>query len=299
VPFFCTGWAPCDGVVPHCAKLGTDVVEDPEFGPTLVPPHYRFSVRLWWQELGWDRLLGNQAGKLVTGHLGKRIQVTHLLLNVFIGTVKPEAFTCSPVNAQRPTDSISVPAGLQDIVLGEDLNAFPPASLDRNTQPQGNAANVDPAISGWERLRHEDPDMSPATAILKCRLHPVLPEVKLELEEISERILIVRVNGQPLRALGDRVDSVQTDGDFAFKVATDCVWRQVQPLARGLVLGSIVIMPGTFWAGSVGLEGVGPAVDKETKVIRHHTGWGFETKHPHSLLPESTWVSPPHLTFNT
>jgi hypothetical protein len=62
--------------------------------------------------LPWDGLPGNQADKLVTGHLGKRIQVAHLPLKVFTGTVKPEALSCTPVNAQRSTDGIAVPAWL-------------------------------------------------------------------------------------------------------------------------------------------------------------------------------------------
>ena len=131
----------------RCAELGVDVLEDPEFWPTHVSPHLRFSLRLWWSELRWDDLPGNQSGKLVTCHFGKRIQVAHLLLKIFIGTPKPEALSCAPVNTQRSTDGIAVPARLQHIVLGEDLDSFPPpASLDRDTQAQGKAANVDSAV---------------------------------------------------------------------------------------------------------------------------------------------------------
>jgi len=144
------------------------VVEDPEFWPTPVSPYLRFSPRLWWKELRRDRLPGDQSGKLVTGYLGKRIEVAHLLLKIFIGTVKPEAPACTPVNAQRSTNGIAVPAGLQRIVLREDLDSFPlPASLDRDTQPQGKTANVDAAIPRWERLRQEYPEMPTSTAILK------------------------------------------------------------------------------------------------------------------------------------
>ena len=133
VPLFRAGWAAGDIVVPHCAELGVDVLEDPEFWPTHVSPHLRFSLRLWWSELWWDGFPGNQSGKLVTGHLGKQVEVAHLLLKTFIGTVKPEALSCAPVNAQRPTDGIAIPAGLQRIVLGEDFDSFPPpASLDRD-----------------------------------------------------------------------------------------------------------------------------------------------------------------------
>jgi hypothetical protein len=194
---------------------------------------------------------------------------------------------------QRSTDGVAVPARLQRIVLGKDLNPFPsPASLDRNTQPLGKATNVDTAVPRWKRLRHEYPEMSASMAFLKCRLHPILPEMEAELEEIRERILIVHVNGHPLRALGGGVDGVKADGDFALKVAADCVQRQAEPLAGFLVLGTVVVMPGTFWVRPVGLEGVGPAVDEEAEVIRHQTGGRFETKLPHSLLLEVRWTAP-------
>jgi hypothetical protein len=124
------GWAAGHVVVPHGAEPGANVIEDPEFWPTCRSPYHRFSLRPWWQDLRWGGLLGNQSRKLVTSHLGKRIQVAHLVLKVLIGTVKPIALHCTPVNAQRSTNGIAVPAGLQLIVLGKDFNAFLPAPLD-------------------------------------------------------------------------------------------------------------------------------------------------------------------------
>ena len=99
-----------------------------------MSPDKRFSFGLWLQELVRDGLPGNQSCKLVTGHLGKRIQVAHLLLNTFINTVKPKAFARSPVNAQWSAYGVAVPAGLQLIVLGEYLDSFLlPATLDWDT----------------------------------------------------------------------------------------------------------------------------------------------------------------------
>ena len=139
---------------------------------------------------------------------------------------------------------IAVPARLQRIVIGEYLDSFPPpASLDRDTQPQGKTANVDAAIPRWERLGQEHPEMSAPMTLLKSRLHPILPEVEAELEEIRERILIVRVDGHPLRALGGGVNRVEADSDFAFEVAADCVGCQAEPLAGFLVLGPVIVMP--------------------------------------------------------
>jgi len=47
VPLFGAGWTLGHIVVPNRADLGANVVEDPEFWPTRVSPHRRFSLRLW------------------------------------------------------------------------------------------------------------------------------------------------------------------------------------------------------------------------------------------------------------
>ncbi len=167
MPLFSAGWASGNVVVPDRVKRGVNVVEDVEFLPSHGSPYRRFSLRLWWQELRWHALPRNQSGKVLMGHLGKRIQVVNLLLKVFTGTLEPEALSCGTMNAQRSTDGIAVPAGLQHILLGEDFNAFLPAPLDRDTKPQGKTANVDSAIPCWERLRQEYPQMSATTAMLK------------------------------------------------------------------------------------------------------------------------------------
>ena len=65
--------------------------------------------------------------------------------------------------------------------------------------------------------------MSSPMAILKSRLYSVLPEVAAKLQEIRERIFIIRVDGHPLRALGGRVDGLETDGDSAFEMTADRV----------------------------------------------------------------------------
>ena len=51
-------------------------------------------------------------------------------------------------------------------------------------------------------------------------------------------------------------------------------------------------MLAAFRVRPVRLEGVRPPVHKEAEVVRHHTGWRFETKLPHSLLPEVRWKAP-------
>jgi hypothetical protein len=127
-------------------------------------------------------------------------------------------------------------------------------------------------------------------AILKSRLHSVLPEVETKFDKVCERVVVIRIDCHPLRALGGGVDGVEADGYFAFKVATDCVQRQAAPLAGFLVLGAVVVMPGAFGVRPVGLEGVGAAIHKEVEVIRHQTGGRFEANVPHCLLPEGKWT---------
>jgi hypothetical protein len=73
--------------------------------------------------------------------------------------------------------------------------------------------------------------------VLKSRHHPIQPEVEAELEEVHERILIVRVVSRSLRALYGEVDRVEADGDFAFQMAADCAQCQAEPLAGFLSLG--------------------------------------------------------------
>jgi hypothetical protein len=106
---FRTGRALGDFVLPNHAKLGVDVVEDSKTWPTRVSPSHPFS--LWWGKLRWDGFPGNQSCELIMGHLGKRIQVTHLLLNILIGTIKPEASTRPAVNTQWSTNGTPIPAG--------------------------------------------------------------------------------------------------------------------------------------------------------------------------------------------
>lgn len=115
--------------------------------------------------------------------------------------------------------------------------------------------------------------------VLKSGLHPILPEVEAEREKIGDRILVVRVDGHPLRAMGGGVDGVEADGDSAFEVATDCVGRQTEPLAGFLVLGPVVVMLPALRVRPIGLEGVRPPVDEETKVIRRHAGGRSKWKH--------------------
>src|ERR1017187_6188634 len=137
------GWALGHMVPANLAELRSDVIQDPEFRPSRAPLKLRFNLGFCRRKLRWNRFSGNQPGKLFTCHLGKTIEVAHLLLEVVISAVEPEAFCGTPVNTQRTADGIPVFTGLQLVVLREDLDPFPqPTSLDRHPQPQGKVVHV-------------------------------------------------------------------------------------------------------------------------------------------------------------
>jgi hypothetical protein len=127
--------------------------------------------------------------------------------------------------------------------------------------------------------------------LLKRRIYTILLETGAKPYEIRDRILVISVDGDPLAPLRGGVDGVKADGDFAFQVAADGVWRQAESLAGFLIGGTVVIMAATFWVRPVGLEGIGPPVDEEVEVGCHNSGGHFETKLPHSLLPEVWWTT--------
>jgi hypothetical protein len=208
-----------------------------------------------------------------TRQLGKRVEVTYLGLYILCGTGKPEALNCASVNAQRSTDGVAISAGLQRIVLGEDLDSFPlPAVLHGYVGAQSDIAYVKPAIARRERLSHEYPEMPATPALLKRGIHAVLLQDLAKLGEVCERVRVISVDGDPLASLRGGVDGVKANGDFPFQVAADGVWRQTESLARCLVGGPVIIMMASYPMRPVGLNGVGPAIHEEAKIIGHNHG---------------------------
>ena len=107
--------------------------------------------------------------KLFTCDFGNRVEITHLRFDVLFSATKPEALTCATVNAQRSSDGISVPARLQEILLGKDLDAFPLlAVFDRNAEPHGQIADINPEVIGWQWFSSEDPEVPTTTAVLEA-----------------------------------------------------------------------------------------------------------------------------------
>src|SRR5580698_3958658 len=105
--------------------------------------------------------------------------------------------------------------------------------------------------------------------------------------------MVICVDSHPFTPLSGRVDGIEGDGDVTLDVAPEDVRRQAEALPGFLVRGPEVIMPAAIRVRPVRLQGVGPPVHKEAEVVRHHTGWRFQTKLPHSLLPEVRWA--PHV----
>jgi hypothetical protein len=131
VAFFGAGWTPRHIVVSNRAKAGADVVKDSE--SSGVSGYVQLRLGFGWRKLMWHCLSCHQSGQTFTRQLEEGVEVTHLGLDILCGALKPKALMCATVNPQGSTDRIAVPAGLQHIVLGEDLDPFPlPAVLDRN-----------------------------------------------------------------------------------------------------------------------------------------------------------------------
>ena len=63
----------------------------------------------------------------------------------------------------------------------------------------------------------------------------MLVKVEAKLDEVCQRILVIRIDRHPLRALVDGIDGVRADSDFAFLGAVNCVRCQAQFVA-GLVV---------------------------------------------------------------
>jgi hypothetical protein len=268
VAFFSAGWTSRHIVVSNRAKAGADVVKDSECSG--VSGYVQLRLGFGWRKLRWDCLPGNQPGELLTCHLRKRIEVAHLRPDILIGAVKPEALSCASVNAQRSTNGIAVPAGLQVVLLGEDLDPFSlPALLEGNAEPLGQIADINPQVVGWQWFNSEDPKMAATTAVLKRRIYTVVSQLGTNPGKVRKRIRVIRIYGQPLRALTHRVNGIQRDGDFAFQVATDRVWSKAEALTGFPVLGTVIIMTATSSGRPVRLDSVGTTIYQQMEVGRH------------------------------
>src|SRR5207302_4166960 len=107
---------------------------------------------------------------------------------------------------------------------------------------------------------------------------------------VFHRALVIGIDSDPLASLRRRIDGIEPDRDFALNVASESVRRQTEALAGFLVGGPVVVIPAAFRVRALGLEGVGPPVDEEAEVVRHHASGRFETVLPHALLRKVGWL---------
>jgi hypothetical protein len=82
--------------------------------------------------------------------------------------------------------------------------------------------DVNPAFFGQQRGSQKYPEMAATFAHLQRRLHSVLTQVVLELQQVVHRIPVVGIDSNPFAALSGGVDGIETDRDFASKC-----WRMV------------------------------------------------------------------------
>jgi hypothetical protein len=87
----------------------------------------------------------------------------------------------------------------------------PTGALHRHSQTRGKIVDVDSAVLRQQRRFQENPKMASAFAHFQRRLHLVLPEVVLELQEVFHCVLVIGIDGDPFTTLCGRVYGVQAD----------------------------------------------------------------------------------------
>ena len=153
-------------------------------------------------------------------------QVRYLLFHVVVCPVKPVAPVRAAVHPEWSPDRVPKLALAQLILPWEDFDAFSQTnSLDPHSEVECQIADIHPALARQCGLFHENPKVAAPLAHFEGRVHPVLLEGVLQLQQVFHCIGIVRVDGNPLGALRRGIDGVQPDCDCALKVPPNCGCR--------------------------------------------------------------------------
>src|ERR1019366_2499234 len=203
------GWATCDPIPANLAPH-LDIIENAELawrGAVIPLWHFRPSRLL--NELNRDLLAGDEPLQFGFCHLAEPRKVSQLVGERVVGIVEPEspaaALLCTPVNAQRCTDCIAKFMGTDLILAREDFNSFWQAgTLNREPQSQGGVIDVDAAVSRESRLLEEDPQMAAAVRLLQRGFYSILGQFILKFQQVLDGVLVVGVDGDPLRPLSLR-----------------------------------------------------------------------------------------------
>ena len=264
---FRTGWTSRDIVPPNLSYF-PHAVQNAEFRPTVsVLSSHRDVPRKACGQFGLGTLFAcDELSQLLLGDLPETVEV--LGFQGVISAIKPKSAIGATVDSQRTPDGAAELSRAYGVVLGKHLDAVGKThAFHRNAQLHGQIVDINSAFSGQQRRCQEDPKMPTASAHLQRRLHSVLCQVVLQLQQVLNGVLVVSVDGEPFTALGGRVDSVKAGRDFAFQVLADGFVRQHHGYVGSSLAWPELIVPPGFRVRPDGLHRVRAAVHEKPLVI--------------------------------
>src|SRR5690349_21467058 len=104
--------------------------------------------------------------------------------------------------------------------------------------------------------------MASTLAHFERRFHIVLPKVVLELKEVFECILVIRIDRDPFAALSGRTYRVQTNCDLTLQMPPNGLGCQLNRCRLAFLCGTEIIMTSALGVRPHGLHGVGSAIDE-------------------------------------
>jgi hypothetical protein len=119
------------------------------------------------------------------------------------------------------------------------------------------------------RSREKHPQVAATAALLERSMHVVPAKVIVQLQQVFERVLIVRVNCHPLRTLGRGVDGIEGNRHMTFKMPFQGLVSQAQRLAGAFGRGPVVVIAAGFRVRTHRLKGIGPSTHKHPEIITH------------------------------
>lgn len=137
--------------------------------------------------------------------------------------VKPVPLTRSPMDTERSSDGVAKFVRPELILPRKNFDSFrqPGAAFDRNLQAKGEIVDVYPALLCQHWLLGKDPKVTAAPGLLERRFNAILAKFPLQFEQIFESILVVGVDGDPLRPLCLRVQCINANRDSSAEVFPD------------------------------------------------------------------------------
>src|SRR5204863_329732 len=152
-------------------------------------------------------------------HSPETRKICELVREGIIRVVEPEspapAFVCPSMDTKRRSDCVSKFTGTDLVLTGKDLDSFgQPGTLDRESEPESCVVDVNTAISGEGRLLEEDPEVAATVRFFEGGFYAILRQFILKLQQVLDRVLVIRIDSNPPRPLRLRIDRIQAHGQF-------------------------------------------------------------------------------------